>query len=46
MQIQCMLPEYAKTSFPWHENLILYPLFHLRVRHILTDFLFVYRPNA
>ena len=46
MQIQCMLPEYAKTPFLWYGNLILYPVFHLRVRHILTTFLFVYRSDA
>ena len=46
MQIQCMLPEDAKTSFPWYENLILYAVFHLGVRHVLTNLLSVYRCNA
>ena len=46
IEIQCMLSEEAKkTSFPWYENLILYPMFHLRVRYVLTNLLSVYRSN-
>ena len=38
--------EDAKTSFPWYENLMRYPVFHLRVRHVVTHLLSVYRSNA
>ena len=36
----------SKTSFSWYENLILYPVVHLRVRHILIDLSSVYRDDA
>ena len=35
-----------ETSFSWYENLTLYPVFHLRVRHVLTNLLSIYRSNA